>query len=75
MPTMRIFVFHCGKVLLFVPATVAPAGLGLNDVALACAQTPPLTVVVPLQFQLMTDRVTQIAPVVGGWYIKYVWKL
>jgi len=41
---------------------VAPAGFGLNDVALAGAHNPPLTVVVPPQLQLRTARVTQIAP-------------
>jgi hypothetical protein len=53
--------------------TVAPAGLGLNEVALALHEPPP-AVAVPLQFQLMTPSVTQIAPAVGGWYMKYVWK-
>jgi hypothetical protein len=60
-----------GSVLEFVQVTVAPAGLGLNDVALALHE-PALTVAVPAQLQLIAPRVTQIAPAVGGWYMKYV---
>ncbi len=59
--------------MLFVYITVAPAGLGLNDVALTLHE-PLLAVAVPPQLQLIKPSVTQIAPTVGGWYMKYVWK-